>query len=270
MPNRNLSGLEQQLYFVAREAKHGIATVGVLAGLRLCSRQTLHVMLNRMVRKKWLVRVKRGIYAVAPDYFQPARGVEDVFYTAQLVYPGYLAFSTALYLHGLLEETPFTLYVATNDVSGKKVMPGGFEVQAVALGRTAVGAQHKEGGYALSTKAKTLFDCLRFPEYAGGYSRITNAFFTARLHNAEWREFARYFQAFASKALAQKTGYLLELLAAKASVRVPRFLERVLKEKSGSKKVVLNGVGGAAVSESKQWRVIDCIGERRLLHWLRG
>lgn len=268
MAERKLSGLEQRVYFAAREAKKGIITFEILASMQLCSRQTLYVVLNRMVKKKFLFRVKRGVYSVATGYFQPVNGVEDAYHTAQLIFPGYLAFATALNLHGLLDEFAFTAFVATTSTSASRVL-GQVEVRAVALGKSAVGFV-RMGDYTVSTRAKTLFDCLRFPDYSGGYSKITKAFFFAKLSAEEWQEFCSYIAAFSSKATAQRAGYLLELIKKKAGVKIPAFVVDCLKKKSGRKKVLLEGIVSRPAKVNARWMVADNIGQQNLLSWMRG
>ncbi|MEW5955539.1 MAG: hypothetical protein AB1626_03315, partial [Candidatus Micrarchaeota archaeon] len=122
--------LEQRVHSLARQAKHAIFSVEEAKSWRLCSDRVLRVVLARMLRKGLVKRLARGLY-FAPPLEQRNAAPDDLLYAAQLAYGGYLAFATALYLHRLTDEFPFTIFVATRGKSGSKRF-GEVEVRAVA------------------------------------------------------------------------------------------------------------------------------------------
>lgn len=185
--------IEQRLYSLAQRAKHSIISVDELKSLQLCSIPTLRVTLTRMQRKGALVRLARGLYYV-PRIEERGAPPEDLMYAAQLMYGGYLAFATALYFYHLIDEVPFTIFVATRSKSASKRI-GAVEIRAIALRERAVGAvQH--GDYRISSLAKTLYDCIHLPEHGGGESRIVAVLKRARLSKEGWREFWSYVRTF--------------------------------------------------------------------------
>ena len=189
----NKVSLERRVLSLAGRAKHGIFSFGEAKSWRLCSEGTLRVTLARMARKGSVARLAQGLYFARPIE-QPGALPDDVFYAAQLAFGGYLAFATALYLHRLVGEYPFTVFVATGNKS-VSTQWGAVEVKAVALRSRAVGVI-RMGDYVVSTRAKTLYDCLHLPEYAGGVKGVVNAFKNARLSEGEWMEFWRYVGSF--------------------------------------------------------------------------
>jgi len=186
---------------------NGIAALDVLASLKLASRGTLLATICRLTREGRMVRLKRGAYSVAP--------IRDGYAAAQAKFGGYIAFASALRLHGLITEEPFTIMVATPKTS-KIVRMGNLEFRAVALGKRAVGSE-RIGAHEVSNRAKTLFDCLFLPQYSAEMEKLEEAYACAgRTKSAdglgprwdrnsnpmtkeEWREFARYVKRFGGR-----------------------------------------------------------------------
>ena len=181
----------------------GIAPLDVLESLRLSDRQTLKTTLSRLNRQGRILRLKRGVYSTNP--------MRDSLACGQNVFNGYLGFSSALYVHGMITETPFTITVVTADKSETRRI-GEYEFRAVSLGRKAVGFEKKDG-YVVSTRAKTLFDCLYLPRYSVESEKLAEAFRQARLAAKEWLEFDGYVKRFASGRVAER------MLAAKGEIR---------------------------------------------------
>jgi predicted transcriptional regulator of viral defense system len=254
---RSLSALEQQIYFLSQGAKNNIITYDTIRSWGLADENVLNVVLSRMCKKGWFTRIKRGVYLLS-GY---GKGIVDIFYTAQFVYPGYLAFSTALYLHKLIDEMPFTIYIATKEISGSKNL-GEYTIKAVSLGKRAIGIQ-RIGDYWISTIPKTLYDCLHFPEYGGGYSRILKSIHSAKMNEKQWEEFIDYVKKFDSDASCQKIGYLLDLLK-KTRMNIPSSVFSYLQKRV--KSVVLLGKGTKG-KFNKKWKIVDRIGEQTLLSW---
>lgn len=186
--------LAQRLEEAVERSPDGIASLDVLESLNLCSREVLKVTLSRLGKAGRILRLKRGRYSA-----NPAR---DAFACAQAVFNGYLGFASALYLHGLISEMPFSLTVVTVKQSGTRKM-GEFEFAAVALKEKAVGFGLLKGRL-VSSRAKTLFDCLYLPRYSVGKEKLVLAFGQAGLSEKEWREFEGYVAAFSKgkKAVA--------------------------------------------------------------------
>ena len=189
--------IEMRLHALARRSKHALFSLSEARSWRLCSPSSLAVTLHRMVKKGLLVRLWRGLY-YAPSVEQPAAPVDDLLYAAQKMFGGYLAFATALYLHRLRDEFPFTVFVATFSTSTSRSM-GVAEVKAVALRERAVGVQQM-GDYVVSSRAKTLFDCLYLPSFGGGEPAMISVFKKARLSKSEWKEFFGYVRSFEKKS----------------------------------------------------------------------
>ena len=175
-------------------APSGIATLDVLESLRLCGPHTLKTTLSRLKKKGAIAGLKRGTYAALP--------LADGFASALATFNGYLGFSSALYLHRVTAEQPFTITLITSSTSATKSF-GQYEFKAVALKEKAIGFEYK-GILAVSTRAKTLFDCLYFPQASVERGKLLEAYGNAKLSRSEWREFEDYVKRFATGKTADR------------------------------------------------------------------
>ncbi len=201
-----ISPLGQQLFFATKGTKHGVVTLEFFKNLELCREGTLKVVISRLLKKGALLKLKNGVYA----WNMEGNGVEDMFFAAQNVFNGYLAFSTALYLRGLSEQFPFTIYIATRGKSASRIF-GQTELKAVAIHSRATGVE-RLGDYEVSSVAKTIYDCFHLPEYAGGLSAVLEAIHRANMNKIQWAEFLTYVDRFESNNSKKKIGAYLNLL----------------------------------------------------------
>ena len=95
-----------------RDSNAGISTLDMLESLRLCGPTTLKTTLSRLNKAGKILRLKRGVYSTNP--------LKDAFSAAQATFNGYLGFSSALYLHKLITESPFSITVVTTNKSASK------------------------------------------------------------------------------------------------------------------------------------------------------
>jgi len=172
----------------------GITTLDVLESLRLGDRTSLKTVLSRLNKSKRIIRLKRGVYSANP--------IKDPFVAAQALFNGYIGFSSAIYLHRLIAEIPFTILVVTPSLSACKKI-GQYEFRAISLKYKAIGFE-RSGNYVVSTRAKTLFDCVYLSKYSIERTKLVDAFKEAKLIKKEWQEFYSYVKKFAGKRIAKK------------------------------------------------------------------
>jgi predicted transcriptional regulator of viral defense system len=92
---------------LVRYGKPIVATAEVVARLRL-SRSAATQTLKRLARAGLLLELARGLFSIRRDV-NPLLVPE--YLTAPL--PAYVSFQTALYLHGMIEQIPHVIYVAS-------------------------------------------------------------------------------------------------------------------------------------------------------------
>lgn len=180
-------------------------------------------LLSRLAKRNAIQRIKKGVYLLQVN---PA---ESQFETALGLHPdGYLGFSTALKHYGGITEELSRVFVATERAEGVKSFDN-FDVEMIPVHSDFYGIL-QEGGLRWSTKAKTVFDCLKKPEVVGGFKKVWNAVERMELSKDDWIELLYYLEN-SSKSFRQKTGFLLE-------GKAPEWFLKKL-EKSIDRKVVV-------------------------------
>lgn len=117
------------------------------------SRQTLLVVLHRLVSQGVLARMRRGIYRVSINTVEGAL-------LANLLYrPSYLSFESALSRYGILSQIPYTITLATTRRS-KKVTLDGAAVEYRQLRGDLFFGHRIEGGLDIAEPEKALLDAL--------------------------------------------------------------------------------------------------------------
>jgi len=261
MKNYYLSRTEQELMSILKSAD--VLTIQEIKELfPELSEDMIKKVLSSLVKKGYLYRLKRGLYLVNEEPGKPL--IKNPYQIALMLFPGYIAFSSALRLYGLIEYEPFTIFVATPRKSGEKEI-GEYTIKAIALGEKATGMTLKNGIYT-STLAKTFFDCFYKPQYCGGYSEVTKALYEAE--KIDWDEFLSYFKRFASDSLCQRTGYILELVK-NLGVDVPEGVIEYLRGRVRvwTKLVPTLPSKGKGIEE---WKLIDNLRKERILGWAYG
>jgi predicted transcriptional regulator of viral defense system len=184
-----VDSLAERIRRAVENSPNGIARLETLEGLQLCDRFTLKTTLSRLGKSGRIIRLKRGVYSSNP--------IRDAFVAAQCIYGGYLGFSSALYVHKLIAELPFLVTVVTTSKSASTAI-GIYEFRAIAMKEKAIGFEDV-GDLTVSTRAKTLFDCLYLERYSIERDKLIEAYRTAKLSSDELKEFDLYVKRFISK-----------------------------------------------------------------------
>ncbi len=184
-----MDSLTENIRRAVENSPDGIARLETLESLQLCDKFTLKTTLSRLGKSNRIIRLKRGVYSSNP--------IRDAFTAAQCIYNGYIGFSSALYVHKLIVELPFIVTVVTSHKSASTVI-GAYGFRAIAMREKAIGFKNV-GGLTVSTRAKTLFDCLYLERYSIERDKLIEAYKTAKLSQDELREFDSYAKRFVSK-----------------------------------------------------------------------
>ena len=225
--------------------KAGIVEFPVLDRLGLTSSNSLRVTLSRLAKTGEFHNPIKGFY-VSKD--------ADPFMVATMLKPGYLSLGTALYLHHLIEEYPFTIYIAT---AGRGSFRLGEHELRYFKAKSYLGTVEKP--YRMASVEKAIYDCLLHADLVG-YAKIAKA-----LHNS--RISAKAFLSLCNKedgAFFQRLGYILSLLPARSKEK-NRLMGHCKKKIRAN--VYLQGRGkGKYIPE---WKLIDNVGETVILSWWR-
>ena len=200
-----MDSLTENIRRAVENSPNGVARLETLESLQLCDKFTLKTTLSRLCKSHRIIRLKRGVYSSNP--------IRDMFIAAQCTYNGYIGFSSALYVHKLIAELSFTVTVVTTYKSASSTI-GAYEFRAIAMKEKAIGFE-TVGELTVSTRAKTLFDCLYLERYSIEKDKLIEAYKLARLSSDELREFNSYVKRFVSKGRRAKFNMIEEEIASK-------------------------------------------------------
>lgn len=175
-----------------------------------------HVV-RQLVRKKWVLPLKRGLYAVVPldvgvrgaDAFV----VHNFVIASMLVEPYYVGFWSALNHHGLTEQIPRATFVATTKAR-HSVRALDAEYDFVRLiPRKFFGWQEVDvDGHKvrISAPEKTVGDCLDHPEHCGGIEQVARAVYFSH-EELDLSRVVRYAARMGNRTILKRLSYILQI-----------------------------------------------------------
>ncbi|MCX6778580.1 MAG: hypothetical protein NT157_06930 [Candidatus Micrarchaeota archaeon] len=215
----------------------------VLASLSLTSDNSLRVTLSRLAKKGEIYAPARGVYVSRQA---------DPFWVATRLFPGYVSLTTALYLHHLIDEYPFTVFVASEKRASVRLGQHEFRYFKAS---DYLGVER--GEYPVASVEKAIRDSLNHADLVG-YARIEKALYGAKM---EAESFIRICGKEKS-AFFQRLGYLLSILPERDSEK-----EKLMRycRKRVRANAYLRGRGkGEYISE---WKLVDNVGREAILSW---
>ena len=165
----------------------------LLASLSLTSESSLRVTLSRLAKAGEIYNPIKGTYVSKNA---------DMFWVACQLYQGYISLSTAFYLHHLIEEFPFTVFVASN--VRKSVRMGNLEL-VYFKARNYAGIER--GDYPLASVEKAVSDSLIHLQLTS-FPMLAKVLYYADIDSAKLIRLC----SGEGSALFQRLGYLLSLL----------------------------------------------------------
>jgi len=209
--NNNLAAIS----VVRRLHEQGIFyfTSRLLADLLACDRSQVYPLIRQLVRTGLIAEIENGKYLLLG--FEPERTLSNpLFIACHLVSPGYISFWSALHAHGLTEQAPLTVYVATT----RKKPPveyAGYRFRFVTIQPRKFFGYYREyiGGLpvVIADREKALIDSLSEPEYAGGIAEVAKAL-RAAIDEIDLNILVEYANRIGDKTLGSRLGFLLDLL----------------------------------------------------------
>jgi predicted transcriptional regulator of viral defense system len=202
--------------FLARVATK--PTFSIEEARRLFLKDLPPQFLDRLERKGWIRRIKRGKFAVIPLSSGEARSpqLHEFVIAMELVSPAAIAYWSALNHHSMTEQIPRTVFVATNhhvQLNTKEALGVTFKIISVQP-RKFFGIEKdwiNEQPFSVTDKEKTIIDGLDLPKYVGGVGEIAKALAQSwdELNEEKLREYA---VKIGNTAVGKRLGYLMEAL----------------------------------------------------------
>jgi predicted transcriptional regulator of viral defense system len=139
-------------------------------------------LLDNLVRKKWILRIRKGVYAIAPleagEHGAASYTLHSFIIASVLVKPYYIGYWSALNHHGLTDQTPPAVYIATTKPRNSRTILGTRFRFVTLTRRKMFGMEETEiedRSVVVSSPEKTIADCLDHPEHSGGVEEVAKA-----------------------------------------------------------------------------------------------
>jgi predicted transcriptional regulator of viral defense system len=204
-----------EAFFLSTLARAGKAIFSMSDARQVLAAKTRRT-LSLLSKKKWILRLRRGLYVIVP-IDAGVRGsesfiVHDFVIAAHLASPYYVGFWSALNHHGLTDQIPRTVFVATTKPRKPlKILTSIFRFVQLAP-RKFIGietASFDGAEVRLSSKEKTLVDCLDHPELSGGIEEVARAIFFNH-GSLDWSEVRKFGLEGGNVAVFKRLGFILE------------------------------------------------------------
>jgi predicted transcriptional regulator of viral defense system len=174
--------------------------------------------LERLQRKGWIRRIRRGRFAVVPLSSGEDRSpqLHEFVVAMELVSPAAIAYWSALNHYEMTEQLPRTVFVATDHPVRRR--PGeilGVNFKIVSLKPVKFFGIVKdwinENPFQVTDREKTIIDGLDLPQHVGGLNEIAKALMVSwKVLNEE--KLRRYAAQIGNSAVAKRLGFLMETL----------------------------------------------------------
>lgn len=217
-----MSHTEQTAYFALIRAGRAIATSAAVASLLKVSFVRSSRILYQLNKKGAARRIGKGKYAIlAPEAMRgTGQFVQDPLIVAaqlmDLAKRGYaVAYASAAYLHGLLEQTPQTAQVMVAHYRRSVRLSQAQVIRFVIVpawklfGTTQT--RYQDQVLVVTDPEKTVLDCLDRLDLTGGLDQAARILAAAASGGKlDGRKLARYARLMRNRSLIQRLGYLLE------------------------------------------------------------
>jgi len=174
-------------------------------------------IMSSLIRKKWVLPLKRGLYAIVPleagikgaDSFI----LHNFIIASYLVKPYYVGYWSALNHYGFSEQIPRTTFIATTKPKiPMEIVNANYYFVKIAK-KKFFGFQEVEmEGWKvnISTPEKTIADCLDHPEHSGGIEEVARAIFFNH-EEIDLKKVYHFAKRMGNMTILKRLGYLLEV-----------------------------------------------------------
>lgn len=207
---------------LARASKGSLVSVSAAAQALGIDRRAASLLLASLTRRGWLQRARRGLYLILPLESEPGHPAvsEDPWVLAHEAFsPCYIGGWSAAEHWGLTEQIfRSTLVVTAASVRAKSRTLLGhefrlFHVSPDRISGSLTSLWRGTERVLLSSRERTLADCLRDPELCGGIRHLFQLLQEyGRTPDCDFEKLADVTEEAASGAAWKRLGYLAELL----------------------------------------------------------
>jgi len=226
---RTLGEIGSKLLTILSSQDRVIFTISDAQKITKTSHATTRRLINRLIDKKWLIRLVPGKYLIVPlSAGEKAEFSENWYVVAKhLIEPNlyYLSHYSALDIHEMTTQPLMTIYITTSKRRKvAKVLGANFwflyAKPPKLWGIEEVWVKPTEK-VKVSDFERTIVDCLDNPKLCGGISELAKGLWIKR-NEINYSRLEKYVGRFGSKAVAKRLGFLLELYGIRNKAEVEK------------------------------------------------
>lgn len=255
---KGLSKKESYLLSYLAEDRKNIFTLKDVVEVLDCSYENAKVIVERLAKKKWIVRIIRGKYLIVP-LTAGVRGeyTEHEFIIASLFEPCCIAYWTALNYYGFTEQVPNKIFVAIRRrMKDREVLGAKFKFvyssEKKFFGFNDISISNV--GVRISDREKTIVDCLDKPKYCGGIGETTKALFFAK-EEIDFEKLTNYAIKIGNNAVIKRLGFILDFLDLDS---------KNLQSKISDSYSILDPTKGKTGRYDSKWKLLVNVSEEEL------
>lgn len=228
-----LSGLEQKLYFLLEAENQKVVSAEKAMELLGISRMHAYNLLKNMRTKGALDKVKSNLFVRIPAHIVHDKGkyVEDpILVGKHLMKPYFFSYYTALYLHGLSQQSARHYYLSTTKHIQNVDYHGNVFHSVILTEKRFFGFKEMKYGEErvfASDLERTIVDVMNRPEYSGGYEEILRSF--QDMEDIDWNRLLKYLDKMGEKILCNRIGFVFDML--REFVNTPEWLLLELRKR---------------------------------------
>lgn len=173
--------------------------------------------LDQLIRKKWILKIRRGVYAIAPLETGEAGADNYTMHSfvigSLLTKPYYIGYWSALNYHGFTEQTPSSVYIVTPKPKNSRNILDVHYLFVTIRPRKIFGTEEIElekRKIIISSPEKTIIDCLDHPEHCGGIEEIAKSIYFSK-NELDIKKIINYAKEIGNTAVIKRLGYISEI-----------------------------------------------------------
>jgi len=179
------------------------------------NKNVLKVILSRLEKKGWIERIEKGKYIVIP------LGAEKGKYTlhefvlgSYLVDPCIISYWSTLNYYGFTEQIPRTVFIQTTSrKKHQEVTIFGIPYKIIRIKKEKIFGTEKvwfeDLQINVTSREKTIIDCLDKPQYAGGIIEVAKAL---RTEDYDKKTLVKYAKKISNTGVIRRLGYICDFL----------------------------------------------------------
>lgn len=218
-----LGSNELRLLFTLEEEGKTVFEAGDARRILQTSDPSIKNVLYRLRKKDRIEEIERGKYLLIPAKAGYSGSWAEIPFliVPSLVNPYYVGFWSALNYWKMTEQAPRTVFVATTKRKRDlEYGPTKFEFVTLSKGRFFGFVDQEIDGskFKVSSREKTILDCLMYPRYCGGLDEAVKGIWSGR-KEIDFAKALKLAKRLGVNAVIRRLGYILEVLDIEKEIR---------------------------------------------------